>query len=150
MTYTEILEYLKSLAEADPQVNTVTRGEVSKLDLDKQNIYPLVHIDLASGTFNSARTITYEVYIAALQGRDMNNEVITDKYWGQDNEVDNHNETMIIVQKIWGQIFREWQNNLLGSDATPSFEKITYAKGNILDGWALTFNIEVPFDIDLC
>jgi len=41
--YTELLYYVKQLAEADTLVNTVTKGDFNLLDLDKANIFPLVH-----------------------------------------------------------------------------------------------------------
>lgn len=150
MTYSELLYYLKGLAENTPLVNTVTRGEISGLDLDKANIYPLVHIDIAQGVFNEAVTMSYDVYIACLQQRDMNDEPVADKFWRQDNEVDNHNETLLMLQTIWTNIYRDWQDKYLSSNDTPTFEKISYAKGNILDGWSLQFVVEVPFSVDLC
>lgn len=131
-------------------VNTVTRGEISGLDLDKANIYPLVHIDIERGVFNGGATMSYDIYIACLQQRDLNSEPVSDKFWRQDNEVDNHNETLTILQIIWTQVYRDWQDIFISSNDAPTFEKITYAKGNILDGWALQFVAEVPISIDLC
>jgi len=40
--YTQLLYYIKSLADADELVNTVSKGVFDNLDLEKQNIFPLV------------------------------------------------------------------------------------------------------------
>jgi len=94
--YSELLNYLKQLAEADNLVNTVTKGDFEKVDLEKANIFPLVHINISGASFTNGNTIVFNVQIGAFDIRDINKEVSTDKFWEQDNEVDNHNETLAI------------------------------------------------------
>lgn len=150
MTYSQLLYYLKGLAQSAPLVNTVTKGEVASLDLDKANIYQMVHIDISEATFNSGMAMSYSIAIACLQQRDLNSEPVEDKFWRQDNEVDNHNETMVTLQLIWSQIYRDWQDLYISAEDDAVFEKITFEKGNILDGWELRFIAQVPFSVDLC
>lgn len=150
--YSQLYATLKEIAESNPMVNTVTKGEIEKLDLDKNNIFPLVHIHIGNAQFvGGGRVIEFEVFVACLTERDINKEVITDKYWGQDNEADNHNETLAMLNQMWTTIYRRWDEaSEISTDEDATLEKVTYAKGNILDGWEMSFNIQVENDFDLC
>lgn len=149
--YSEILYYLKQLAESDSLVNTVTKGEFDKLDLDKSNIFPLVHINVSGASFTNGQTINFEVQIGAFDVRDINKEVRTDKFWEQDNEVDNHNETLAILNRMWLNMYRDFEDNNITASENPTLEIVSYEYKNLLDGWILTFTIEVPnTTINLC
>lgn len=149
--YTQLLYYLKSLADADEFVNTVTQGDPDKIDWDKGNIFPLVHIVIDSGSFTNGQTIVFNVSLAALQQRDVNNEVISDKFWKQDNEVDNHNEMLAVLNRMWLTMYRDFSENNITASENPELNKITYAHQNTLDGWELNFEVELPnTTINLC
>lgn len=149
--YTELLYYLKELAEGNDLVNTVTKGDVDKIDLEKANIYPLVHITIESARFTNGSTIIFPVALECLTERDLNQEIVSDKFWRQDNEVDNHNETLAILNDIWLRILRDMEENDITTTDNAELVKIEFEKGNILDGWGLTFEVEVPnTTINLC
>ena len=78
--YTELLRYIKQLLEADELVNTITQGDFDKIDLDKMNIYPLVHIYIGDASFSNGQTINFNVSIGAMSARDTNKELNTDKF----------------------------------------------------------------------
>jgi len=149
--YSQLLYFLKGLAESNPLVNTVTKGDPSLIDLEKANIFPLVHIDISAAGFTNGQTITFDVSIAALSQRDINKKPNADKFWKQDNEVDNHNETFAILNDIWTRMYRNFDESDITASENPGLEKITYEKGNILDGWELTFTVELPnTTLNLC
>ena len=88
--YTELLRYVRSLSDADPFVNTTTQGIDEDMDLDKGNIYPLFNIELFDVTF-PRNTVTFQLEMTCLQQRDTNKKIDVDKFWLQDNKVDNFN-----------------------------------------------------------
>jgi len=142
--YSQLLYFLKQLAEAHPMVNTVTKGLAQNIDLEKANIFPLVHITIDEAGFKNGQTIGFNVTLECLTERQLNPKVVDNKFWRQDNEVDNHNETLAILNYMWTSIFRDWNNNDMTTSDEPTLTKIEFAKGNILDGWAMTFEVEVP------
>jgi hypothetical protein len=142
--YTEVLYYIKGLAQADDYVNTVTRGEFDKLDLNKGNIFPLVHINIASAGFTNGSTITFDVQVGCLDIRDINKEVVEDKFWEQDNEVDNLNETLACLNRIWTIMYRDFNDVGITASESPTLEPMIMADKNLLDGWIIDFTIEVP------
>jgi len=74
-----------------------------------------------------------------------------DKFWSNDNEVDNHNETLAILNDIWLRLIRDWAGRDITTGDNATLNKIEFAKGNILDGWSLNFKVESPnTTISLC
>lgn len=149
--YTQLLYYIKQLAEADDLVNCVTKGDLEKLDNDNSNTYPLVHINVFAGAFSNGSTNNFDVQVGAFAKRDINKEVNTDKFWRQDNEVDNHNETNAILNRIWLKMYRDFEENNITASENPTLDKVSFQYANLLDGWILNFTVEMPNDIiSLC
>ena len=149
--FTELLAYFKQLGEDDVFINTITKGDWDKLDLNKKNIFPLLHILIGNASFPSDGIIRFDVQIGAFDIRDLNKEIETDKFWNQDNEVDNLNETMAVLNRIWLLMLKDFEENNITASENPSLEQFTEAKKNVLDGWIMTFQVDVPNTIiSLC
>lgn len=147
-SYYELLRVLRSAAESDQLVNTITQGDISEIDIDKKNIYPLVHIVVGDATI-TAQTITFSVTIFVMDIRDENPEPRDDKFVGNDNEIDNLNTTLAIGNRIYKELLQQDPDGFAIGEATaePFFE----ARENKLDGWALTFDVEIDnVEISLC
>lgn len=149
--YSNLLYYIKSLADADEYINTVTKDADDSIDLDKGNIFPMLNIDILTGSFTNGQTVKFSVTLACLDIRDVNKEISTDKYWKQDNEVDNHNETLAALNRIWVSMYRDFEDNNITASENPPLNKITYSNVNLLDGWELSFDVEMPnVTLSLC
>ena len=143
--YSELLNYIKTLGDADPFINTVTQGKFDKLDLDKADIFPLLHVTILGGSFTNGQTVIFNVEIAALNQRDINKEINVDKFWGQDNEVDNLNETLAVLNRLWVFMYRDFSDNLITASENPSLEIVEpETTTNLIEGWKMTFNVELP------
>ena len=143
-TYSELLRYLRFLGEEDAFVNTITQGDFNDVDVDKKNIFPLLHISIGNASFPSHSVIRYDVQIGCFDIRDVNKEITTDKFTKQDNEIDNLNETLATINRLWLKMSKDFEdNNITASDA-PSCEIHTFVRMNTLDGWILTFQVDVP------
>ena len=148
--YTELLYYIKNLAETDDFVHTVVMTASAK-DLEKNNIYPLLDIEVNAGSFSNGSTVLFDVVLTCSDIRDINKEIITDKFWQQDNQVDNHNTTLNILNRLWTSMYRDFTNNNITASENPTLEKITHEGVNLLDGWGLTFTVELPnTTLNLC
>lgn len=150
--YTTALSKLKKICESDTLVHTVTRGEMSGVDLEDRNIFPLVHIDIEAVTFNNGQTLTFSCVISALSDRLMNYDNTTEleKFWRADNEVDNHNECLHILNRIWLTIYRDFNGDNWSTSNPSPLEKITFEHGNVLDGWQMNFELEVANKTTAC
>lgn len=147
--YTQLLYYIKSLGEADEFLNTITKGE--DIDLDKANIFPLLNIEINGGSFTNGSTVVFSVELNALDIRDINKEISTDKFWDNDNEVDNHNTMLAVLNRIWTVMMKDFEHHNITASENPSFNKISFSGENLLDGWSLTFDVEMPnTSLSLC
>ena len=144
---TELYSYIKQLAEQDSQVNKVTK----KQDLAKETIFPLVNVTIDSGAFTNGNTVNFNVELSCFDIRDINKEVQTDDFWGQDNEVDNHNLAIAVLSRIWNKMLVDFEDNNITSSENPAFELGSFEAPKLLDGARLTFTVEVPnTTINLC
>ena len=149
--YTELLYYIKSLGEADGFVNTITQGEFDKVDLDKANIYPLLHTSISGANFTNGQTVVFNVQIGCLNQREKNKHVNTDKFFRNDNEVDNMNETLAVLNRLWVNMYKDFQDNDITASENPSLEPMFEDRTNLLDGWIMTFDVELPnTTLNLC
>jgi len=150
--YSQLLIYIKELADADPFVNTVTQGNYDELDLDKGNVFPILHVTITGGSFNNGSTIVFNIEIACLQQRDVNTELNSDKFYGQSNEIDNMNETLAVLNRLWLNMFRDFAENNITASENPVLNIIEdKTTTNNIEGWNLVFEVEVPnTTLNLC
>jgi len=144
---TELYSYIKQIAEADSQVNKVTK----KQDLAKETIFPLVNVIIESGGFTNGSTVNFNIELSCFDIRDVNKEIQTDDFWGQDNEVDNHNLAIAVLNRMWLTMYTDFEDNNITASENPTFELGSFEAPKLLDGARLTFTVEVPNTIiSLC
>ena len=146
---TQLYYYLKQLAEADTLVNSVMK--TVDIDLKKEVIYPLVNINIVSGAFTNGSTVQFNIELACFNQRDINKEINVDDFWGQDNEVDNHNLAIGVLNRMWLKMYTDFEENNITSSENPTFELGSFEGAKLVDGARLTFTIEVPnTELSLC
>jgi hypothetical protein len=149
--YTELLSYFKSLCENDVFINTFTQGDTSDYDLDKGNIFPVCNIDILSANFPNPQTISFSVEIACMQIRDINKTLDEDKFWLQDNKVDNLNETLASLNRMWLIMYKDFEDRNISAELTTSIEEVTEWNKNLVDGWLMSVDIIMPnTTVNLC
>jgi hypothetical protein len=149
--YTELLRYIKQLGERDVFVKTITRGDTTEVDINKTDIFPLLHVDIVSSSFPSDGVIRFNVDVSCLNIRMLNKEINTDKFHDNDNEDDNFNETLAVLNRIWLLMLKDFEENDITAELTADLEKIKESEQNLLDGWRMNFDVDVPNTIiSLC
>ncbi len=146
---TQLYLYLKQLAEADNLVNSVMK--TVDIDLKKEVMFPLVNINIISGSFTNGSTVQFNIELACFNQRDINKEINTDDFWGQDNEVDNHNLCVAVLNRMWLNMYTDFEQNNITSSENPTFELGSFEGAKLVDGARLTFTVEVPnTELSLC
>lgn len=149
--YTEILNYIKEIGEQDVFVNTVTQGEFDKIDLNKFNVFPLLHASINGANFTNGSSVTFNIQLGCFNIRDKNKEINTDKYFNNDNEVDNLNETLAVLNRTWKIMYKDFNDKGFYASENPTLEPRILDYSNLLDGWILDFEVEMPNNIiSLC
>jgi len=150
-TYTQLLYYIKSLGDADVFVNTVTKSVDENLDIYKGNIFPILNINVTGASYPSQSVIRYNVELTCIDLRDINKEIVNDKFFENDNEVDNLNETQAVLNRVWLNMIKDFADNDITASETPTLLPLIYEGKNVYDGWQLTFDADMPNTIiSLC
>ena len=149
IAYSELLRYIKSLAEAEEYIKTITMG--GDIDLDQSSLYPIFNVEITGANFNSNSTVSFNVEMVALDLRGINNADKTDKFYDNDNEIDNHNGTISVLNNIWVKMHRDFAKNNITASDNPSLEKWVLKEKNLADGWSISFTVELPTNgVDIC
>ena len=147
--YSTLLRYIKQLADSEDFIKTSTMG--SDIDLNKGNIFPLFNVDITDATFTSNATVSFDVLLSCLAVRDINKEDNQDKFYSNDNEIDNYNLTLSVLNTLWVKMHRDFIDNDITASDSPSLTQITYSDKNLLDGWEMTMQVEMPLrEVSLC
>lgn len=150
-TYSELLRYIRKLGGEDIFINTITQGDFADVDLDKKNIFPLMHISIGNASFPSHSVIRFDIQIGVFDIRDINKEVNDDKFNQNDNEQDNLNETLSSLNRIWLKMSKDFEENNITASDNPTLEIQTFTRKNLLDGWIMTFQADLPnTTLNLC
>ena len=143
-----ILEKTKEVLEADIDVNTVTYGDITQIDLDKQTIYPLSHVMLNNVTSNE-QVLRFNISIIAMDLVDVTKE--EDDGYERSNEQDVLNTQLAVVNKVIqklriGNLYRD----KFQVEGDVSIEPFTDRFENQVAGVVATFDIMTDNDVDVC
>ena len=72
-----ITQTIKDQLLLDENVNTVTTGDLTEIDLSKQTIFPLSHIIINSATLNE-QVISFSITVLSMDIVDLNKDAVTD------------------------------------------------------------------------
>lgn len=146
-SYYQLIETLKDTFEDDARVNTVVTGDATTLDLYKKNIYPLVHLNVTNSPFIGFETtavVRFNVEVTVVDIRDINKEIVGDKFWLNDNRHDNWNETRNILKLAENKLVKDINQTDVTVTASTDAEILSFSKENTLDGWQQTWTMDVP------
>ena len=150
MSYYGILNIIKSELEATDLVNTVTQGDIFRIDLAKQTIFPLAHIIVNNATFES-NVIRYNISIIAMDVVDISKDETSDVFVGNDNEQDVLNTQLAVLQRVYEVMRRgTLYTDLFQIDGVPNCEPFTERFENLLAGWTMTFDVLVKNEMSIC
>lgn len=150
MSYYAILNTIKSTLEDTNLVTTVTEGDIFRVDLSKQTLFPLSHIMVNNATFES-NVIRYNISIIAMDVVDISKDETTDIFIGNDNEQDVLNTQVTMLNRVYEKLRRgDYFLNAGIIDGNPSLEPFIERFENNLAGWTMTFDYLVNNDMTVC
>jgi len=146
-TYNNIIETIKCLGNAHQQVNTVTVGDVFDIDLEKNTIYPLMHINPTSTDVGrSELTLNFQIFIMDLVEPDESNEqeVLSDTMQMAIDILSLFQHSSQLNSAI------EEVNIEYSTSETFSLEPFTERFDNSVTGWVFSLPITVMNDMQTC
>jgi hypothetical protein len=121
-------------------VNTISIVPTAEIDMNKENIRPLVNVDMRNSNIQE-QVLVFAFTITVVQRRDTLPIKTDSKLLGNTNYLDNINETMSIAQRFI--------NVLTGQNNTLNIEMETLGDIRILKLWNGSDLDGVQFDIEL-
>ena len=146
----QVTQAIKDQLLTDENVNTVTTGDITKIDLSKQTIFPLSHI-IVNNVGNEDNILRFSLSVLSMDIVDFSKEETVDIFVGNNNEQDILNTQLAVLNKLV-QVLRggDLNRDLYQLDGSPNFEPFYDRFENEVAGWALTFDVIVPNDISIC
>ncbi len=146
----QVTETIKNQLLADVNVNTVTTGDITRIDLSKQTMFPLSHI-VVNNVGNEDNILRFSLSVLSMDVVNISKEEVVDIFIGNNNEQDILNTQLAVLNKLV-QVLRggTLHQDLYQLDGTPNFEPFYDRFENEMAGWALTFDVIIPNDIDIC
>jgi len=146
----QVTETIKNQLLSDPNVNNVTTGDITKIDLSKQTMFPLSHI-IVGNVGNEDNVLRFSLSVLAMDIVNVSKEEVVDIFVGNNNEQDILNTQLAVLNKLV-QVLRggTLHQDLYQLDGNPSFEPFYDRFENEMAGWALSFDVLVQNDISIC
>ena len=134
----------------DSNINTVTTGDITDIDLNKQTIFPLAHI-IVNNVTTQEQVLSFNITIMAMDMINEYKDAETDIFVGNDNEQDVLNTQLAVLNRIIVLLRRgSLYTTKYQLDGAPSCEPFYERFENKLAGWAATMNIIIENDISKC
>jgi len=146
----EISKAIKDQLDADAFVNTVTIGDIFKVDLNKQTIFPLSHIMINSAAYNG-NTFNYSISVLCMDIVDESKEATTDIFLGNDNEQDVLNTQQMVATRLLEMLRRGdlYDDGFQLQDGA-SIEYFVDRFENKIAGVTVTMNVIAQNDMTIC
>ena len=149
-TFYEITQVIKNKLQEDLFVNTVTTGDIFKVDLNKQTIFPLSHIIINSVTY-AGPVLNYNISILCMDIVDESKTKTTDIFLGNDNEQDVLNTQLAVANRFLEVLYR----GALAEDyelvnGSANIEFFTERFENKIAGVTVTFDIAIENKMTKC
>jgi|TARA_R110000787_G_scaffold72267_2_gene161174 methyl coenzyme M reductase subunit C-like uncharacterized protein (methanogenesis marker protein 7) len=141
---------IKDQLLADVNVNTVTTGDITDVDLQKQSTFPLSHI-IVNNIGQEDGVLRFSISVLAMDIVDQSKEEVVDLFEGNNNLQDILNTQLSVVNKLV-QVLRKgtlhFDKYQLDGDA--NIELFYDRFENELAGMTATFDLLIYNDITIC
>ena len=143
-----VTQTIKDELVSNVNVNTVTYGDITRIDLSKQTIFPLSHI-MVNNVTQQERVLIFNLTVFNMDIVDYSKEATTDIFLDNDNEQDVLNTQLAVANRMIeklrsGTLYLDKYQ----LDGSASCEPFMDRFENQSAGWATTFTILVQNDID--
>ena len=146
----QITEEIESALLSDENVNTVTTGDITDIDLSKNSIYPISHVTINNASLEE-NLIRFNISLISMDLVDVSKSETTDIFVGNNNEQDVLNTQLAVVNKLVQKLRQgTLYQNKFQLDNNPTCEFFTDRFDNQVAGVAATIVIVIPNDIDIC
>ena len=136
-------KYIEDHFNSNNLVNTISVVPSLELDLNKENIYPLVNVDMINSSVEE-QVIIIVFTITIIQQRDKRPTKTDSKLLADTNYLDNINETHSIAQRFINVLTMQNNDERIEIDSLSTLKILKDWRGGGVDGVQFTINLSIP------
>ena len=139
----KINNFVLDLFSEDSLVNTLSIVPTLTVDLNKENIYPLVNVDMTNLEIEE-QVITVFFTMTIITQRDIRPVKTDSKLLSSDNYIDNINETHSIAQRFINFLLTQNNDELIEIDTMSNLTILKQWRAGNCDGVQFTIQLTIP------
>ena len=148
--YYQLTDTIKKHLLSNPFTNTISIGDISQVNLNKQDIFPLAHLIVNSVTAEE-NVLRFNLSILACDIVDQSKDITTDRFTGNDNEQDILNTQLAVLNRLIQRLRKgNLHQDMYQLEGNPSLTPFHDRFENQLAGWSATIEILIYNDINIC
>ena len=148
--YYQLTSTIEEQLRSTEFTNTVSIGDISKVNLNKQDIFPLAHMIVNSVTAEE-NVLRFNISILACDIVDQSKDITTDRFTGNDNEQDILNTQLLVLNKLIQKLrMGSLHTDMYQLDGDPTLTPFSDRFENELSGWTADITILIYNDIYIC
>tara|TARA_R100001244_G_scaffold121881_1_gene91543 strand:+ start:775 stop:1245 length:471 start_codon:yes stop_codon:yes gene_type:complete len=134
----------------DVNNNTVSIGDISDVNLNKQDIFPLAHIIVNSVSVEE-QVLRFSITVLACDIVDQTKDKTTDRFTDNTNEQDILNTQLAVLNRLIQRLrMGQLHQDKYQLEGNPSLEPFMDRFENQLAGWSASMDILIYNDIYIC
>lgn len=146
----QLTETIKEQLLLDVNINTVTTGDISDVNLNKQDIFPLGHI-IINNVIVDEQILTFNISILACDIVNQSKDLTLDRFKGNDNVQDILNTQLGVLNKLIQRLrMGDLYTDMYQLNGSPSLQPFYDRFENQLAGWTATMDVQIYNDINIC
>jgi len=146
----QLTEKIKEQLLLDININTVTSGDISDVNLSKQDIFPLGHIIVESVT-DEEQVLRFNITVLACDMVNQSKDLTVDRFTGNNNEQDILNTQLAVLNKLIQTLrMGDLYTDMYQLEGNPSLQPFYDRFENELAGWSATMEVLIYNDIYIC
>ena len=146
----QLTQTIKEELLKDININTVTTGDITDVNLNKQDMFPLGHIIINSVTDNE-NVLNFNISILACDIVNQSKELTVDRFTGNNDVQDILNTQLAVLNRLVQRLRKgNLYSDMYQLEGSPSLTPFYDRFENQLAGWTATMDILIYNDIYIC
>ena len=146
----QLTQAIKEELLKDQNINTVTTGDISDVNLNKQDMFPMGHI-IVNSVIDEEQVLRFNISVLAMDIVDQSKNETIDRFTGNNNEQDILNTQLAVLNRLTQRLRKgTLYTEMYQLDGNPSLQPFYDRFENQLAGWTTTMDILIYNDIYIC
>ncbi len=146
----QLTETIKAELLKDVNINTVTTGDITDVNLNKQDIFPLGHIIIESVT-DEEQVLRFNMTILACDIVNQSKDLTVDRFTGNNNVQDILNTQLAVLNRLTQRLrMGNLYSDMYQLDGIPTLTPFYDRFENQLAGWSASITVLIYNDIYIC